>query len=85
LDLGVGILIEIPLLPFSLDVEAKYCLANLTGKEFNNMGYSYNGFGGISQTPTHNLNDAKNPNDPNDHERSINYFTITLGLTFKIL
>jgi hypothetical protein len=85
LDLGVGTLIDIPVLPFSLDVEAKYRFANITGKKFDSMGYPYNGFGGIAQTPTYNLNDAKNPNDPKDHDRSINYFTITLGLTFKIL
>ena len=85
LDLGFGTLIEIPVLPFSLDVEAKYRLANLTGKKFDSMGYSYNGFGGIPQTTSYNLNDAKNPNDQNDHSRSINYFTITFGLNFTIL
>jgi hypothetical protein len=84
LDLGVGTLIDIPILPFSLDVEAKYRFANLSGKKFVDY-YGIPGFGGISQTPTYNLNDAKNPNDPKDHDRSINYFTITLGLTFKIL
>jgi hypothetical protein len=85
LDLGVGTLIDIPLFPFSLDLEAKYRLANLTGKKFDSMGYSYNGFGGIPQTTSYNLNDAKNPNDPNDHDRSINYFTITLGFHLIIL
>jgi len=84
LDLGVGTLIDIPVLPFSLDVEAKYRFANLSGKKFVDY-YGIPGFGGISQTPTYNLNDAKNPNDPKDHDRSINYFTITLGLTFIIL
>ncbi len=85
LDLGIGTLIVIPVLPFSLDVEAKYRFANAAGKNFDSMGFSYNGFGGIPQTPTYNLNDAKNPNDPNDHDRSINYFTITLGINFTIL
>jgi hypothetical protein len=84
LDLGVGTLIDIPVFPFSLDVEAKYCFANISGKEFGGSN-GINGFGGIAQTPTYNLNDAKNTNDPKDHDRSINYFTITLGLTFKIL
>ena len=84
LDLGVGTLIEIPALPFSLDVSAKYRLANVSGIKFDGSN-GLNGFGGIPQTTSYNLNDEKNPNDPNDHARSINYLTITLGLNFKIL
>jgi hypothetical protein len=84
LDLGLGTLIEIPILPFSLDVEAKYRFANLSGKDFGGSG-GINGFGGIPQTASYNLNDAKNPNDASDHDRSINYFTITLGINFTIL
>ncbi len=84
LDLGVGTLIDIPVLPFSLDVEARYRFANISGKDFGGSN-GIDGFGERTQMPTFNLNDAKNPNDPKDHDRSINYFTITLGLTFKIL
>lgn len=82
--LGVGSLIEVPLFPVSFDIEAKYNFANLSGKEFNNNGLSYNGFGGIPQTTSYNLNDGKNPNDSKDHDRSINYLTVMLSVNFKI-
>jgi opacity protein-like surface antigen len=83
LDLGIGTIIDVPMLPISFDLEAKYRFANISGKDFGGSG-GLNGFGGIPQTSTYNLNDAKNPNDANDHDRSINYFTITLGINFKI-
>ena len=83
--LGIGTLTEFPAFPVSFDLEAKYNFANLIGKTFDNMGYSFSGFGGIPQTATYNLNDAKNPSDPKDHNRSINYLTVVLSVNFKIL
>lgn len=84
IDLGAGTTIDIPRFPFSLDLEVKYHFANVSGKDFGGSGGA-NGFGGLPQTTSYNLNDAKNPNDPNDHDRSINYFTITLGFNITIL
>ncbi len=83
LALGIGTLVEIPFFPLSFDIEAKYNFANLTGKEFSSN--TQNGFGGIPQTSSYNLNDAANPNDPKDHDRSINFLTVMLSLNFKIL
>jgi hypothetical protein len=84
LDLGVGTSINVPAFPFSVDIEAKYRFANLSGKDFGSSNGA-NGFGGIPQTTSYDLNDDKNPNDSKDYARSINYFTITLGLNFNIL
>ena len=85
LGLGIGTLVEIPFFPISFDLEAKYNFANLSGKEFTNNNASYNGFGGIPQTNSYNLNDAANPNDPKDHNRSINFLTVMLMVNFNIL
>jgi hypothetical protein len=82
---GIGTLIEVPVFPISFDVEAKYNFANVIGKTFDSKGYSYSGFGGIPQTATYNLNDAKNPTDSKDHDRSINYLTLLVSINFKIL
>jgi len=85
LALGIGSLIEIPFFPVSFDIEAKYNFANLTGKEFSNNDASFNGFGGIPQSSSYNLNDAANPNDSKDHNRSINFLTLMLSVNFNIL
>jgi hypothetical protein len=81
-DLGIGTLIETPMLPCSLDLEAQYHLANLLGKTYSN---AVPGFTGNPLTFESNLDDAKNPYDPKDHDRSINYFTVTLGFRFNII
>jgi hypothetical protein len=82
LNLDVGTLIEIPFLPFSLDLEAKYQFANLLGK--TNKNNALPGFI-VPLIFQSNLDDAKNPYDPKDHDRSINYFTFGLGFKFNIL
>jgi hypothetical protein len=82
LDLGVGTLLETPILPFSLDLEAQYHLANLLGKTYSNALPGNIGNPLIFEP---NLDDAKNPYDPKDHDRSINYFTVTLGFKFNII
>jgi hypothetical protein len=85
MDLGLGALLDFPSLPISFDLQANYCFANLVGKQFNN---STNGVpldvyvNGVRQNSKYNLNDAKDPNDANDHNRSINYITFTIGINF---
>ena len=84
IDFGIGARIVTPTPLISFDFEAKYRLANLLEKGFTNNGYPHFGYGGIPQGTNYNLNDAKNPLDNNDHTRSINYFTVRAGISFKI-
>jgi hypothetical protein len=85
INIGIGTLIDVPILPIGIDIEMKYSFSNLVGKKFNSIGYPWNGYGGLPQTSTYYLNDATNPNDSNDHNREINFLVIKIGVLFRII
>jgi len=70
---GLGCQIEIPSLPFAVEVEAKYRLANLLGKDYNIPIFV--------DAMTRHLNDGK---DPQNQTRSINYISIDVGFSFAL-
>ena len=84
IDIGIGTMINVQSFPVAFDVNGTFRLANLFGKQFG-TSYGLAGFGGISQTSSYDLNDAANPADPKDHSRSLNYFTVTLGISYRFL
>ncbi len=83
LEMSAGAVIDVPTLFCSIDVEASYHLANLWGKSFDGLGPVLP-FGGPTLTDSYGLNDGRNPADPTDHTRPINYLTISVGLNFAL-
>lgn len=71
---GSGCQVDFPSWPFAVEVEAKYRLANLLGKQYHTPVF-------VSHSARH-LNDGKDPNDPTDGTRSINYISVYAGLVF---
>ena len=85
INFEAGVLMELPSLPISFDIGLKYCLANAIGKKFTSVSYPSDGYGWLPQNAVYYLNDAKNPNDSYDHDRSIDFVTINIGIVFKII
>ena len=85
IDLGIGTSLDAPFLPLALEVEVKYRLVNVFGKTFDTSGPPLPGFGGLPQTSSYSLNDAKNPNDTRDDPRSITYLVLFVGVNLDIL
>ncbi len=82
---GVGTDIAIPGFPVSLELDGKYRAANLIGRQFGSNPLGISGFGWIPQQASYDLNDARNPNDASDQGRSIDYFILMVGVSFRIL
>ena len=73
---GAGLTIQPPMAKFFINLEGKYCFANLVGKSFTATGDGGN---------TVSLNDGKNPDTPDDHARSVNYISFFVGIGVFIL
>ena len=72
IDFAAGTQFSIAELPFAFDIQAKYTMANLIGKQFDTANSGYE------------LLDGKNPSSLGDQPRAINYTTVSFGVVFSI-
>jgi hypothetical protein len=63
-------------MPFGIEASINYTNVNLIGKSYTKPNYSS---GALFASPNNSINDGKNPNDPNDNARVIDYFQVRIG------
>jgi hypothetical protein len=74
IDIGTGLHWNMKFLPVALEGSGSYLNANIIGKQFTQSPI------GLNYPSIHiGLNDAWNPEDPTDHNRTIAYLSIKLG------
>lgn len=72
--LGAGTKVNLPVSNFFIKVSAAYHWTNLLGKDYTGTQIEHSSIG---------LNDGANPDNPDDHSRSINVIMISLGIGYR--
>jgi hypothetical protein len=75
----IGERYHFPRLPFGIEASINYTNVNLFGKSYTAPIYTR---GAVFSAPNNSINDGKNPNDPNDSSRIIDYLSLRLGARF---
>jgi hypothetical protein len=74
IDIGTGLHWIMKFLPVALEGSVSYLNANIIGKQFTQTPI------GLNYATMHiGLNDARNRDDPTDHDRTIAYLSVKLG------
>jgi hypothetical protein len=76
MEIEIGERYHFSRMPFGIEASINYTNVNLFGKSYTKPNYSN---GALFASPNNSINDAKNPNDPNDNARVIDYLSIRIG------
>ena len=79
MEIEIGERYHFSRLPIGIEASINYTNVNLFGKSYTTPNYSN---GALFATPNNSINDGKNPSDPNDNARVIDYLQMRLGARY---